>query len=74
MGKWAHSVRMSEVHTAKEWHMTPAEFRALPEEDKAEMTAFEIAKANMAAYENYLAYVKMKNRSSRKKPGYSEFE
>lgn len=45
----------SEAHAAKEWGMSPSQFRELPHDDKAEMIAHDRAYMTMQSYEAYLA-------------------
>lgn len=48
---WSHSVKLTEVHTAKAWGMTPSKFRSLPWIDQAEMIAHEIVTDEMGTFE-----------------------
>jgi hypothetical protein len=54
LGAWKHSKIFAEIHTAKEWHMSPSQFSALSDNDKALMIAYDRAFGDMQAYENYL--------------------
>lgn len=51
-GKWIHSVRFSEVHTAKAWGMSPSEFGALSSFDRAEMIVHDQEWDKMLQYES----------------------
>ncbi len=51
---------MSEITVAKEWGMTPSEFRRLSDEDKAYMIAFEEANAQISAVNAYIAELAVK--------------
>lgn len=51
---WVHSVRYSETKAARAWNMIPSAFRALSENDQAEMIALLETEAEISAYENYL--------------------
>lgn len=50
-GPWRSSARFEAVETAHEWGLTPAQFDALPEEERAEMIAYCRAVNRMAAFE-----------------------
>lgn len=50
------------LETAKEWGRTPEEFRALPEEEQAEMIALCNASNKMRAYDDYVISKNIKNR------------
>lgn len=49
---WIHSMRLTEVRTAKEWGLSPSQFRSLSMEDQAEMVAHDRVTDQMARYEN----------------------
>jgi hypothetical protein len=53
--------RYEELKTAKEWGLCPQAFDGLPDEEKAEMLAFEWAKGLLEAY----TYSKIEADSSR---------
>lgn len=53
--KWFTSPRFAELETAKAWGLTPAAWDALPDDDKAQMLAFEGVLADMRGYEDHLA-------------------
>lgn len=50
-GSWWHSARFSEVATARDWGLTPSEFDARPEADRAEMMAYTASVGLMQAWE-----------------------
>ena len=51
-GHWSHSFLMSDVDVAYEWGgMSPSQFRALSDQDKAEMSTYLDQKRKMTAYE-----------------------
>ena len=52
---------------AKEWDKTPSEFKALSDEDKAMMIAYEETKAEMRSADAHIAKEKAR-REKRKKP------
>lgn len=47
---WTHSVRFHEVNTAFEWGMTPSQFYALGELDRAIMLKFVETRARISEY------------------------
>ena len=58
---------MLDVAVAKEWDKTPSEFKALSDEDKAMMIAYEETKAEMRSADAHIAKEKAR-REKRKKP------
>jgi len=66
LGSWEHSLIFSEAHTAKEWGMTPSQFRELSHNDKAEMIAHDRIYSVMQSYEAYLSKPK-ENKAKGKK-------
>lgn len=50
-GEWYTSVRFQELKIAKAWGLTPSQWVAASETDRAEMMAFEQSTAQMVAYE-----------------------
>lgn len=66
-----HSIRLTEIHTAKEWGMTPSQFRKLDWEDKAEMIAHDRVVDKMQQYdaEQYARKLKAKDLAHKLKHG-----
>lgn len=60
VGHWTHSVRMSEVFTAKSWGLAPSEFDQLGIMDKAEMIALEESSSKIQQFESDQAKTKTK--------------
>jgi hypothetical protein len=60
---WMHSIRLTEIHTAHDWGMSPSQFRALAWEDKAEMVAYDRTISKMQQYdaEQYQKEMKRQN-------------
>ena len=50
-GHWSHSVRVSELVTAKAWSMTPSEFDELNMSDQVEMLGLEECLAKITQFE-----------------------
>ena len=66
LGEWEHSAIFTEVHTAKEWGMSPGQFRLLPPEERAEMIAHDRSWNDMVNYIEYLQ-AKLSEEKSKKK-------
>jgi len=69
LGEWEHSTIFTEVHTAKDWGMTPKQFRSLEPEEQAEMIAHDRAWSEMRNYieflQNKLAEEKSKSKGKK---------
>ena len=65
-GNWLHSKFMLYAAVAKEWGMTPGQFKKLSDEDKAMMIAYEETKAEMRAADDHIREEKAR-REKRKK-------
>mgnify|MGYP000850450897 FL=1 len=65
-GSWWHSARFSEVATAHDWGLTPSEFDAKPDVDKATMIAYTASVGMMQAWESQKQSEEMRKKSSKK--------
>jgi hypothetical protein len=58
-GHWMASRTWNEAETAREWGLTPVQFRALSADEKAEMAAHVDVKRFMESYETHVRMQKL---------------